>query len=149
MNNIKGNKWQRLIAKALHIPTTIILVGIATVFSILIFQNFYLMAIAAFTAQVSLHTILEKSFELILFIEVIASIKIYFLQNYHFPLRFFLYIGITDLIRHIIINRDNATDVLLITIGLLVLVAALSLLEYKNHYLAKHSKNSEEEHFEL
>ncbi|MBE5100246.1 phosphate-starvation-inducible PsiE family protein, partial [Priestia aryabhattai] len=42
-------------------------------------------------------------------------------ENYHFPLRYFLYIGITALIRLVIVEHDNPVNTLLHTCAILVL----------------------------
>ncbi len=53
----------------------------------------------------------------------------YFKNNFHFPLDFFLYIGITALVRLLIIVHESALDMLLWSISILVLVCSLVLVE--------------------
>ena len=49
----------------------------------------------------------------------------YFRSNYHFPLRYFIYIGITALIRLIIVSHEEPMETLLYAGAILVLVIAL------------------------
>lgn len=91
---------------------------------------------------------IEKAFIMFLQIEIIAAIKIYFAQRFHFPLRFILYIGITDIIRHIIIELDDAQKVLLYAIALVLTIGGLSILELKNNWLERH-REDRKDHFEL
>ena len=53
----------------------------------------------------------------------------YLKNNFHFPLDFFLYIGITALVRLLIIDHESALDMLLWSISILVLVCSLVLVE--------------------
>ena len=48
-----------------------------------------------------------------LYFEFITMIIKYFKEDYHFPLRYFIYIGITAMVRLIIVDHDNAIDTLL------------------------------------
>ncbi len=49
----------------------------------------------------------------------------YFRSNYHFPLRYIIYIGITALIRLIIVSHEEPMETLLYAGAILVLVIAL------------------------
>lgn len=60
-----------------------------------------------------------------LYFEFLALIVQYFKYNYHFPLRYFLYIGITAMVRLIIVDHSNAVHTLLFALAILVMVIAL------------------------
>jgi protein PsiE len=62
-----------------------------------------------------------------LYFEFIALIIKYFEAKYHFPLRYFIYIGITAIIRLIIIDHESPVDTLIYTGSILVLVITLYL----------------------
>lgn len=62
-----------------------------------------------------------------LYFEFIALIVKYFQSGYHFPLRYFIYIGITAIIRLIIVDHESPNDTLLYSFAILVLVIALYL----------------------
>lgn len=57
-----------------------------------------------------------------LYFEFIAMIVKYFKEDYHFPLRYFIYIGITAMIRLIIVNHDSAVNTLLYSLVILILI---------------------------
>ncbi|ATP38740.1 phosphate-starvation-inducible protein PsiE [Solibacillus sp. R5-41] len=57
-----------------------------------------------------------------LYFEFITMIVKYFKEDYHFPLRYFMYIGITAMIRLIIVEHDSAIDTLLFSLVILVLI---------------------------
>ncbi|HCW32345.1 MAG: phosphate-starvation-inducible protein PsiE, protein PsiE [Candidatus Peregrinibacteria bacterium GW2011_GWE2_39_6] len=140
------------IANILHYPTTIILIGIGIFFSLIILQVFTQAILDFYTQKINLRTVLAQIFLIFLYVEVIAAIKLYFIHNHHFPLRFFFYIGITDLLRHIIVNPENTHELLLYVVGILILTCALAVLELKSHYLRKinyQSENHEITNFEL
>ncbi|GAA3331976.1 phosphate-starvation-inducible protein PsiE [Ectobacillus funiculus] len=60
--------------------------------------------------------------------EFIAMIVKYFQEHYHFPIRYFLYIGITALIRLIIVHYENPMHTLLYTLAILVLVISYFIM---------------------
>lgn len=80
----------------------------------------------------------ESSYHLIdsivvffLYFEFIVMIIKYFQVNFHFPLRYFIYIGITAIVRLIIIDHDSPMDSLLYSCAILVLVGSLFIANSK------------------
>ena len=144
--NKKG--WQHLIVKILHYPTAITLILIGLILSVLMFYNIYLLVIYLVKENISNKAVIEKVFIIFLQIEVVAAIKIYFNQNFHFPLRFLIYIGITDILRHIIMQVSDAKKLLIYTIALVLAIGALCLHEIKNNWVQRH-KAIEDNSFEL
>ena len=63
-----------------------------------------------------------------LYFEFIAMIVKYFNENYHFPLRYFLYIGITAMIRLIIVDHDHPIQTLFYSLVILILVIAYFIM---------------------
>jgi protein PsiE len=57
-----------------------------------------------------------------LYFEFIAMIVKYFKEQYHFPLRYFIYIGITAMIRLIIVEHNNPVHTLLYSLIILILI---------------------------
>ncbi len=57
-----------------------------------------------------------------LYFEFITMIIKYFKEEYHFPLRYFIYIGITAMVRLIIVEHENAFNTLLFSLVILVLI---------------------------
>jgi protein PsiE len=57
-----------------------------------------------------------------LYFEFITMIVKYFKEEYHFPIRYFIYIGITALVRIIIVDHDQPVNTLLYSLAILVLI---------------------------
>ncbi|MFK2826614.1 phosphate-starvation-inducible protein PsiE [Bacillus sp. B190/17] len=57
-----------------------------------------------------------------LYFEFITMIVKYFKEEYHFPLRYFLYIGITAMIRLIIVDHEHPINTLLYSLVVLILI---------------------------
>ena len=66
-----------------------------------------------------------------LYFEFIVMIIKYFQMNFHFPLRYFIYVGITAIVRLIIIDHDSPVDSLLYACAILVLISALFIANSK------------------
>ena len=62
-----------------------------------------------------------------LYFEFIALIVKYFQSGFHFPLRYFVYIGITAIVRLIIIDHESPMAVLIYSAAILILVITLWL----------------------
>ncbi|MDR2092550.1 MAG: phosphate-starvation-inducible protein PsiE [Azoarcus sp.] len=60
-----------------------------------------------------------------LYFEFIALIGKYFESRFHFPLRYFIYIGITAIVRLIIVDHSNPTATLVYSLALLALLVSL------------------------
>ena len=64
---------------------------------------------------------------------MLLSIK-YFREHFHFPLRYVIYIGITSIIRHMVVSHEH---LLFGSIAILLLVIAYCLVSFKNYKLGK------------
>ena len=76
-------------------------------------------------AEESSYQLLEGILIYFLYFEFIALIVKYFLSGGHFPLRYFIYIGITAIVRLIIVEHKDSVDTLIQSGGILLLVIAL------------------------
>ncbi|WP_130833329.1 phosphate-starvation-inducible protein PsiE [[Erwinia] mediterraneensis] len=77
--------------------------------------------------QASSYLLIDGIVIYFLYFEFIALIVKYFQSGYHFPLRYFVYIGITAIIRLIIVDHKNPFDTLCYSGAILVLVVTLWL----------------------
>ncbi|QDY40640.1 phosphate-starvation-inducible protein PsiE [Candidatus Pantoea soli] len=77
--------------------------------------------------QASSYLLIEGIVIYFLYFEFIALIVKYFQSGYHFPLRYFVYIGITAIIRLIIVDHKNPFDTLCYAGAILILVVTLWL----------------------
>ena len=66
-----------------------------------------------------------------LYFEFIALIVKYFQSGFHFPLRYFIYIGVTAIIRLIIVDHKNPVDTLCYSAALFILVGTLWMANSK------------------
>jgi len=57
-----------------------------------------------------------------LYFEFITMIVKYFKEDYHFPLRYFMYIGITAMLRLVIVEHESAMDTLIFALVILILI---------------------------
>ncbi|RBW67431.1 phosphate-starvation-inducible protein PsiE [Bacillus taeanensis] len=71
---------------------------------------------------------LEKILVFFLYFEFITMIVKYFRENYHFPLRYFLYIGITAMIRLIIVDHHDPMNTLLYAFVILTLILSYYII---------------------
>ena len=79
-----------------------------------------------------------------IYFEFVSMIIKYFKEDYHFPLRYFMYIGITATIRVIIVDHESGSDTLFFSLGILSLVlgySVISLLSVLKEHLNKNTKN--------
>jgi protein PsiE len=108
------------------------LVLLAVSLSVLLGKEiFYFIQLSVFNQGIDDHyLLLERILIFFLYFEFIAMIVKYFQENYHFPLRYFLYIGITAMIRVIIVNHDNPADTLLCACTILVLIISYSIMSF-------------------
>lgn len=81
-----------------------------------------------FTTDVVYTTFLEEIINFFLFFEFLSLVVKYFKNNFHFPLRYFIYIGITAIIRLIIVSHESSTDLFLWSSANLALVISLVLV---------------------
>ncbi|UXN33934.1 phosphate-starvation-inducible protein PsiE [Avibacterium paragallinarum] len=74
------------------------------------------------------YVLIEKIVVYFLYFEFLALIVKYFKTDYHFPLRYFLYIGITAMVRLIIVDHSSSINTLLFSGAILLMVIALFLV---------------------
>lgn len=77
--------------------------------------------------QASSYLLIDGIVIYFLYFEFIALIVKYFQSGYHFPLRYFVYIGITAIIRLIIVDHKNPFDTLCYSVAIFMLVVTLWL----------------------
>lgn len=81
-----------------------------------------------FTTDIAYTTFMEEIINFFLFFEFLSLVVKYFKNNFHFPLRYFIYIGITAIIRLIIVSHESSMDLFLWSSSILALVISLVLV---------------------
>lgn len=123
----KSNELFNLTLQFILNVSLILLAFILAVLLVLELKDIIIFIIS--THEASFGEFLEKILIFFLYFEFIALILKYFKEHYHFPLRYFMYIGITAMLRVIIINHDNALDTLLFSLAILVLVIGYVIIK--------------------
>ena len=126
------NSWMRYVQK---IPTflqailnvTLALVALTLCFFLLketwhIFSFIFLEE-----SEVTAYELAARLLVFFLYFEFIALIIKYFKSGFHFPLRYFIYIGITAIIRLIIVDYEKASNTVMWSLAILILLGALFL----------------------
>lgn len=123
--------WIR-ISKLLLTIKNIALVGVGIALCIALINtliNLGYVTLANIQGYSTYSLLIEELITFFLYFEFIALIVKYFKNNFHFPLDFFLYIGITAIVRLLIIDHESAFDNLIWSVAILVLVCSLVLVE--------------------
>ena len=84
------------------------------------------------TSTVVPYDVAEQAVMFFLYFGFIGLIVQYFKSGYHFPLRYFIYAGITAMLRLIIVNHESSVDTILFAGAILIMVIALCLVLYSN-----------------
>lgn len=108
----------------------LLIVGILLSFGLLIeLKEIVVEGIKFITNTGNYQHFIEKILVFFLYFEFVALIVKYFKNNYHFPLRYFIYIGITAIVRLIIVEHDDPKSVLIWSGAILLLVISLAIAE--------------------
>ena len=119
----KELSYVQLIPKVLQVILNTSLVFLAIILSILLIQELIIFGQILFQEQNSDYKLFLANILLFfLYFEFITMIVKYFKEDYHFPLRYFLYIGITAMIRLIIVDHDHPINTLFYSIVILILI---------------------------
>ncbi|EST12352.1 phosphate-starvation-inducible protein PsiE [Sporolactobacillus laevolacticus] len=129
---MEQKKIDWMLTTLLQWTLNIVLIALAVVLSVALVKETYQFFTYLFLSEnASYYHLLEGILVFFLYFEFIALIIKYFQAHYHFPLRYFVYIGVTAIVRLIIVSHDNPHSVLLYAIAILVLVAALYIANTK------------------
>ncbi|OUO88633.1 hypothetical protein B5F40_12320 [Gordonibacter sp. An230] len=99
--------------------------------TLLLMNTWSLILLIVETHQTSGNEILGSIVTWFLYFEFLALIAKYYQSGLHFPLRYFIYIGITAIIRLIILYHDDPVHTLIFSVSILVLLLALYLANTK------------------
>lgn len=125
-DNAKRRMW---IANVMQTVLNIGLLLLGAILIVFLVKETYALIQVLFvnSAQSSSYLLIEGIVIYFLYFEFIALIVKYFQSGYHFPLRYFIYIGITAIIRLIIVDHKDPMDTLVYACAILMLVVALYL----------------------
>ncbi|MBC1229525.1 phosphate-starvation-inducible protein PsiE [Listeria booriae] len=130
MNFIK--KWSDKTPKILQAVLNLALILVAITLVISMFKETWEIFHSVFyDTSENFYQITEEILVFFLYFEFLALIIKYFEKGYHFPLRYFIYIGITAIVRYIIIDHKSAMTTLLLSGAILVLLLSLLVANTK------------------
>jgi protein PsiE len=119
----KGKSLGYLIPKLLQRLLNVSLVLLAIILSFLMVKELFSFVQLLIVEENSDYKVfLESILIFFLYFEFITMIVKYFKENYHFPLRYFIYIGITAMIRLIIVEHSDPMSTLIYSFVILVLI---------------------------
>ncbi|GIN91605.1 protein PsiE [Siminovitchia terrae] len=123
MNKLKSLTLEQLIPKVLQAVLNISLIFLAIILSVLLVQELFIFGQILLQKENNDYKLFLANILLFfLYFEFITMIVKYFKEDYHFPLRYFLYIGITAMIRLIIVDHDHPINTLLYSLVILILI---------------------------
>ncbi|WP_440109253.1 phosphate-starvation-inducible protein PsiE [Paenibacillus sp. QZ-Y1] len=121
----KFNKVPHLLQTLLNICLFCLAIALS---ALLISETWYIVQFvykSFFNKVDSYYEMIAELLVFFLYFEFIALIIKYFNSNFHFPLRYFIYIGITAIIRLIIVDHDEAVSTFWWAMAILVMICAL------------------------
>lgn len=119
----KVNRMKTVIPQLLQIILNISLTILGIVLSIMMIIELVEFVQMVFTSEKRDYKyFLANILVFFLYFEFITMIVKYFKEDYHFPLRYFLYIGITAMVRLIIVEHESARDTLIFSLVILVMI---------------------------
>ncbi|OZI12635.1 phosphate-starvation-inducible protein PsiE [Bacillaceae bacterium SAS-127] len=121
----------RFFPKLQQVLLNVSLVFLAIILSFLLIKELFVFGhILIADEQADYQLYLANILIFFLYFEFIAMIVKYFKEEYHFPLRYFLYIGITAMIRLIIVDHDDALNTLFYSLVILILIVSYFILNF-------------------
>jgi protein PsiE len=91
-------------------------------------ELYFFLMLHVLSVKMDFHTFLQEILVFFLYFEFISMIVKYFREEYHFPLRYFVYIGITAMVRLIIVDHNDPKSTLLYSFVILVLIVGYYII---------------------
>lgn len=130
--SFKGLVDPALLSRLMQLFLSGVLFILGGILSVLLLMSTWNLISLVFVAhELSGAEILGSIVTWFLYFEFLALIAKYYQSGLHFPLRYFIYIGITAIIRLIILYHDDPMHTFIFSISILVLVVALYLANTK------------------
>ena len=124
LNRLNKRKWTLNLYQTM-LNSSLIILSCALIF--FQFRELYHIVNDALIGNHNVHDILSKVLVFFLYFAFISMIVDYFKENYHFPLRNLLYIGITAAVRFIIVNNEHPIQNLWLSLVVLILMISYFL----------------------
>lgn len=131
MKDIKIKVFNKFFTKHMQLTMNIFLIVLSFLLVILLAKETFLLFNLVFEVEYDKYfykEFLKSLLTFFIYFEFIIMIIKYFKENYHFPLRYFMYIGITATIRVIIVDHESGLDTLYFALSILVLVLGYGVI---------------------
>ncbi|PGZ93382.1 MULTISPECIES: phosphate-starvation-inducible PsiE family protein [Bacillaceae] len=128
-----GMSWfknRKLLIKLYQTLLNISLLLLSLILAYFLFRELYYIFNDILLENKNVHQIFGKVLIFFLYFGFISIIVQYFKENYHFPIRYLLYIGITATIRFIIVNNGESSHNFWLAIIILVLTISYIILPF-------------------
>jgi protein psiE homolog len=126
-------KLPKIVIGILKVVLSTALIALAIVLVIALAKITYSLALMVINpSSVVPYAVAEEAVMFFLYFGFIGLIVQYFKSGYHFPLRYFIYAGITAMLRLIIVNHESASETILFAGAILIMVIALCLILYSD-----------------
>lgn len=126
-------KLPKIVIGILKVVLSTALIALAAVLVIALAKITYSLALMVINpSSVVPYAVAEEAVMFFLYFGFIGLIVQYFKSGYHFPLRYFIYAGITAMLRLIIVNHESASETILFAGAILIMVIALCLILYSD-----------------
>lgn len=126
-------KLPKIVIGILKVVLSTALIALAVVLVIALAKITYSLALMIINpSSVVPYAVAEEAVMFFLYFGFIGLIVQYFKSGYHFPLRYFIYAGITAMLRLIIVNHESASETILFAGAILIMVIALCLILYSD-----------------
>ena len=126
-------KLPKIVIGILKVVLSTALIALAVVLVIALAKITYSLAVMVINpSSVVPYAVAEEAVMFFLYFGFIGLIVQYFKSGYHFPLRYFIYAGITAMLRLIIVNHESASETILFAGAILIMVIALCLILYSD-----------------
>ncbi|ODG93587.1 phosphate-starvation-inducible protein PsiE [Gottfriedia luciferensis] len=123
-------KNRKLLIKLYQTLLNISLLLLSLILAYFLFRELYYIFNDILLENKNVHQIFGKVLIFFLYFGFISIIVQYFKENYHFPIRYLLYIGITATIRFIIVNNGESSHNFWLAIIILVLTISYIILPF-------------------
>ncbi|AVK86776.1 phosphate-starvation-inducible protein PsiE [Lysinibacillus sp. B2A1] len=129
-NNSTYQQLIKAVPKSLQLFLNVCLVLLALILAFLLFKELveFLKIIIFSNDKGDYKLFLANILLFFLYFEFITMIVKYFKEDYHFPLRYFIYIGITAMIRLIIVEHDHPINTLIYSLIILILIISYFII---------------------
>lgn len=118
-----------IIPKILQVFLNISLISLSIILSILLIKELIIFShILLESGSDDYKLFLDNILIFFLYFEFITMIVKYFKEEYHFPIRYFIYIGITAMVRIIIVDHEQPVNTMLYSLVILILIIGYFIL---------------------